>query len=131
MMMANDPLADALNTIKTHEMTGKSDCTLRPASGLIREVLLIFQRKGYIGDFEFVDDGTSGMFRVRLIGKINSCGVVKPRFAVKKLEWNKWEQRYIPSRDFGTLIVSTPKGIMTNSEAKDKGTGGRLIAYVY
>ncbi|MFA6035710.1 MAG: 30S ribosomal protein S8 [Candidatus Micrarchaeia archaeon] len=130
-MMANDPLADALNTIKTHEMTGKSDCTLRPASGLIREVLLIFQRKGYIGDFEFVDDGTSGMFRVRLIGKINSCGVVKPRFAVKKLEWNKWEQRYIPSRDFGTLIVSTPKGIMTNSEAKDKGTGGRLIAYVY
>jgi small subunit ribosomal protein S8 len=131
MMMANDPLADALNTIKTHEMTGKSDCTLRPASGLIREVLLIFQRKGYIGDFEFVDDGTSGMFKVRLIGKINSCGVVKPRFAVKKLEWNKWEQRYIPSRDFGTLIVSTPKGIMTNSEAKDKGTGGRLIAYVY
>jgi len=131
MMMANDPLADALNTIKTHEMTGKSDCTLRPASGLIREVLLIFQRKGYIGDFEFVDDGTSGMFRVRLVGKINSCGVIKPRFAVKKMQWNKWEQRYIPSRDFGTLIVSTPKGIMTNSEAKDKGTGGRLIAYVY
>lgn len=129
--MANDPLADALNTIKTHEMSGKSDCALKPASGIIREVLLIFQRKGYIGDFEFVDDGTSGVFRVRLLGKINSCGVIKPRFAVKKTDWNKWEQRYIPSRDFGTLIVSTPKGIMTNAEAKDKGTGGRLIAFVY
>ncbi len=129
-MVSKDLLADALNTLKTHEIAGKPDCDVRP-SKMVRETLKILQAKGYIGDFEFVDDGTSGMFRVRLIGKINSCGVVKPRFAVKKLEWNKWEQRYIPSRDFGTLIVSTPKGIMTNSEAKDKGTGGRLIAYVY
>lgn len=130
-MMVNDPLADALNTIRTHEMTGKSECTLYPASGIIREVLLIFQKQGYIGEFEFVDNGTSGLFKVRLLGKVNSCGVIKPRFAVKKAEWNKWEQRYIPGKGFGLLIVSTPKGIMTNSDAKDKGTGGRLIAYIY
>ena len=65
------------------------------------------------------------------MGKVNSCGAIKPRFAVKTTEWNKWEQRYIPSRDFGLLIVSTPKGIMTNRDAKGKNTGGRLIAYVY
>jgi small subunit ribosomal protein S8 len=129
--MVNDPLADALNTIRTHEMTGKSECTLTPASGIIREVLLIFQQKGYIGEFEFMDNGTSGEFKVRLLGKVNSCGVIKPRFAVKKAEWNKWEQRYIPGKGFGLLIVSTPKGIMTNDDAKGKGTGGRLIAYIY
>ncbi|MDO8339374.1 MAG: 30S ribosomal protein S8 [Candidatus Burarchaeum sp.] len=129
--MVNDPLADALNTIKTHEIAGKPECTILPASKIVREVLLIFQRKGYIGEMEFVDNGTSGAFEVQLVGKINSCGTIKPRFAVKKTDWNKWEQRYIPSKDFGLLIVSTPKGMMTNSEAKDKNTGGRLIAYVY
>ena len=129
--MVNDPLADALNTIKTHEIAGKPDCTIMPASKIVREVLLIFQRRGYIGEMEFVDNGTSGAFKVQLVGKINACGTIKPRFAVKKTEWNKWEQRYIPSKDFGTLIVSTPKGMMTNNEAKDKNTGGRLIAYVY
>lgn len=129
--MVNDPLADALNTIKTHEIAGKPDCTISPASKIVREVLLIFQRKGYLGDLEFVDNGTSGEFKVQLVGKINACGIIKPRFAVKKMEWNKWEQRYIPSRDFGMLIVSTPKGMMTNAEAKEKNTGGRLIAYVY
>ncbi|VVC04289.1 30S ribosomal protein S8 [Candidatus Burarchaeum australiense] len=129
--MVNDPLADALNVIRTHEIAGKSECTIDPASKLVREVLLIFQRKGYLGDVEFVDNGTSGTFKLQLVGKINSCGVIKPRFAVKKTDWNKWEQRYIPSRDFGMLIVSTPKGLMTNAEAKEKNTGGRLIAYVY
>jgi len=129
--MVNDPLADALNTIKTSEIAGKQECIIFPASRLIRAVLLIFQRQGYIGEFEFVDDGTSGSFKIRLVGKVNSCGAIKPRFAVKTTEWNKWEQRYIPSRDFGLLIVSTPKGIMTNRDAKGKNTGGRLIAYVY
>ncbi|RLG18175.1 30S ribosomal protein S8 [Candidatus Micrarchaeota archaeon] len=129
--MVNDPLADALNVIRTNEIAGKPECLIRPASRLIREVLLILQKQGYIGDFEFVDNGTSGLFKVNLIGKINSCGAIKPRFAVKKCEWNKWEQRYIPSKDFGLLIVSTPKGILTNREAKEKNSGGRLIAYVY
>ncbi len=84
-----------------------------------------------VKDPTFIRIGTSGAFKVQLVGKINACGTIKPRFAVKKTDWNKWEQRYIPSKDFGMLIVSTPKGMMTNSEAKEKNTGGRLIAYVY
>lgn len=129
--MANDPLSDALNTIKTHELVGGRECRIKPASKLIREVLRIFQSNNYIGDFEIVDDGGSGSFKVKLLGRINDCKTIKPRFAVKNQEWNKWEQRYIPSRDFGFLIVSTSRGIMTNFEAKKNKIGGRLIAYVY
>ncbi len=57
--------------------------------------------------------------------------MVKPRHAVTVDEYQKYEMRYIPSRDFGILIVSTPKGIMSNKDAKEKHFGGRLIAYVY
>lgn len=129
--MTNDPLADALNTIKTHCRVGQRECTIRPANRLIREVLALLQAHNYIGEFEFVDDGKSGEFRIKELGMINDCGVIKPRFSVKKHEWAKWEQRFIPSRDFGLLIVSTPQGLLTNTEAKKRGIGGKLIAYVY
>ena len=129
--MTNDPLADALNTIRTHEIVGKDECQLKPASKIIRRVLSIFQKHNYIGGFEFVDDGKSGSFKVGLTGSINDCGVIKPRFAVRNADWNKWEQRFIPGKTFGFLIVSTPLGLMTNEDAKKEKIGGRLLAYVY
>lgn len=131
MVLSNDPLSDALNTIRTHEKAGKQDCVIKPASNFIKEVLLLLQRNSYIGEFEFMDDGKSGAFKVKLLGNINDTMVIKPRFAVKITEWPKWEQRFIPSRDFGMLLVSTPYGLMTNTEAKKRGTGGKLVAYVY
>ncbi len=130
MFMANDLLADALNSIKTHEMFCKPACEVKP-SKLVRETLKILQRKGFIGDFEFVDDGKNGYFKIKLLGRVNQCSAVKPRFAVKKSEWNEWEGKYLPGVGFGMFVVSTPQGLMTNDEAKEKGLGGRLIAYVY
>ena len=128
--MVNDTLADALNRIKTQEHVGKGECIVY-ASKLIKETLKILQSYGYVGGFEFVDDEKSGFFRIELIGKINKCAAIKPRFPVKKDEWSKWEQQFIPAIGFGVLIVSTPQGLMTNREAKEKEIGGRLIAYVY
>jgi small subunit ribosomal protein S8 len=128
--MTTDSLAEALNTIKTHEMFNKEECEVKP-SKLIRETLKILQKFGYIGDFEFVDDGRSGYFKVKLLGKINQCKAIKPRFAVKKDEWNEWESKYLPGLGFGFFIVSTPLGLMTHHQAKEKGLGGRLIAFVY
>lgn len=125
-----DLLSDALSTIKNAESTGKSTCIV-VASKLIGNVLKLMKEKGYISDFEFVEDGKSGIFRVNLHGKINKCGVVKPRFSVKKGEFEKWERRYLPARDFGTLIISTSGGIISHREAKEKGLGGVLLAYVF
>ena len=129
-MVSKDLLADALNTLKTHEMAGKPDCEVKP-SKMVRETLKILQSKGYIGDFEYIDEGTTGHFRVKLMGRINQCGAIKPRFPAKKTEWNEWEQKFIPGVGFGLLIVSTPQGLMTNEDAKTSQTGGRLIAFVY
>ena len=70
-------------------------------------------------------------FKVELEGNINKCGVIKPRHAVKKDEFEKFEKRYLPAKNFGILIVTTPEGIMTHYEAKERGIGGRLLAYMY
>jgi small subunit ribosomal protein S8 len=128
--MRHDLLADVLSMIKNAEFTGLGKCTA-PASNLVKEVLKVMQSHGYIGEFEFVDDGRGGKFNISLLGNINKCGVIKPRFSVKLTEYEKYEKRYLPARDFGILIVTTPKGIMSHREAKEKATGGKLLAYVY
>jgi len=129
--MLLDPLADALSTIKNAETIGKPDCTIKPASKLIGNVLKVMKERAYIGDFEFIDDGKSGNFKVQLKGKINKCGVIRPRHAVKNTDFEKWEKRYLPAKGFGSIILTTPEGVMTHSEARDNGIGGELLAYVY
>jgi small subunit ribosomal protein S8 len=128
--MRHDLLSDVLYVMNNAENIGEHSC-LVPSSSLIKDVLIVMQKSGYIGNFEFIDDGKSGKFRVELVGKINKTRVIKPRFAVKHDEYEKWSARYLPSRDFGILIVSTPKGVMNNSDASKSQTGGRLLGYVY
>ena len=130
-MVLLDPLANALVSLKNCELIGKREVIINPASKIIASVLRIMQKAGYIGEFEYIDDGRSGKFLVQLLGRINKTGVIKPRYPVKKNEIEKWETRFLPARDFGLLIVSTSEGIVAHSELKDLGIGGRLIAYVY
>ena len=89
------------------------------------------QERGYIGPFEFVEDMNGSRFRVKLNGNINNCGVIKPRYAIKKDEFDAWESRFLPARDFGSLILTTTGGVIDQYKAKEAGTGGRLLAYVY
>ena len=129
--MLIDPLANALSVIKNAEDTGKPECTVNPASKLIGSVLKVMKDNGYIGEFELIDDGKSGVFKVQLRGKINKCGVIRPRHAVRNIEFEKWEKRYLPARGFGSIILTTPDGVITHSEARENGIGGQLLAYVY
>ena len=130
-VLAYDPLADALTNIRNNELQVKDSCVISPASKLIGEVLSTMQKENYIGNFEYIDDNRAGQFKVELEGNINKCGVIKPRHAVKKDEFEKFEKRYLPAKNFGILIVTTPEGIMTHYEAKERGIGGRLLAYMY
>jgi small subunit ribosomal protein S8 len=95
------------------------------------QVLRIMQKNGYVGEFEFIDDGRAGKYRIQLLGRVNKCGVIKPRYAMKVTKIEDWEERYLPSRDVGVLIVSTPKGVVSHVEARTSKTGGRLLAYVF
>lgn len=126
-----DPIADALIGLKNSDIASKKECFFRPASKLLGEILKVVQKNGYISTFEFIDDGREGIYRVELTGKINKCKAIKPRYAVKKDAFEKYEKRYLPSKDVGILVVSTPKGVVTHTEAKKLGIGGRLLAYIY
>ncbi|MCJ7444737.1 MAG: 30S ribosomal protein S8 [Methanotrichaceae archaeon] len=129
--MLMDPLADAMSIIKNAESVGKPKCIIHPASKIIGRTLKVMADSGYIGEFEFIDDGKSGMFKVKLLGRMNCCGVIKPRFAAKVNELEKWEKRFLPARDLGLLILSTNNGVLAHNQARSIGIGGQLLAYVY
>ncbi len=129
--MLNDPLASALSKILNAEKVAKQDCLIKPISGVIKKVFTIMNENGYIGSFKEIEDGKGKYIRINLLGNINRCGAVKPRYAIKKADFEKFEKRYLPAKGMGILIVSTPKGIMSNKEALKNNFGGRLIAYCY
>jgi len=125
-----DRFADAINKIKTNERIGRMQCTLY-STKLLKAVLDVMKRELYINDYEEYTDRHIKYLKVSLSNKINGIGVIKPRYAIENEHIQKYEMRYIPSRDFGILILTTPQGIITNKEARARQIGGRLLAYVY
>lgn len=128
--MKHDPLADMFSVIKNSERIGRKECLVE-VSRVIREVLEVMERHKYIGRFEAVPGERGKRYRVELLGRINDCNVVRPRFSVRKKEFIKWEKRFLPASDMGILIVTTSGGVMDHKRAKEEKTGGKLLGYVY
>ena len=129
--MLNDPLANALSKIMNSERIGKNTCLIKTVSSVIKKIFTIMQEKQFTGEFKEIEDGRGNIIKLNLLGKINKCGAIKPRYPVKKDNFEKFEKRYLPAKDFGIILVSTTQGIMTHIEAKEKKLGGVLLAYCY
>lgn len=124
-------LGDALKTLSNAEKRGKRQVLLRPSSKVIIKFLQVMQSHGYIGEFEFVDDHRAGKIVVNLIGRLNKCGVISPRFDIGVNEIEKWVTNLLPSRQFGYIMLTTSYGIMDHEEARRKHTGGKILGFFY
>ncbi len=130
-MSMNDTIASALSKINNAEKASKKVVVLTPSSKLLKQTLELLNKHNYVGEFVEETDSHGSRITLNLIGEINSIGAIKPRYAVKLEEFEKFEKRFLPAKNFGFLIVSTNKGLMTHKEAKEQKIGGRLIAYCY
>lgn len=128
--MRHDVLSDVLSAIKNADHVGKKEVVV-PTSNLVKEILMIFQKNNYIGNFEMIEDGRGNMFKIELLGKVNNCGSIRPRYSTKADSYEKWERRFLPASEVGLIIISTSSGIITLEDAKEKGIGGKLLAFVY
>ncbi len=127
----NDTLSTALSNILNAGKVGKQSCIVKPISKIIKVVFEIMKNSNFLGNIDYTENIKGGSAKVHLLGNINKCGSIKPRYNIKKTDYEKFEKRYLPAKDFGFLIVSTSKGVMTHLEAKEKKLGGRLLAYFY
>jgi len=134
-MVVLDPLASALTAITNAEMRSKSEVVIYPASKLVASTLRVMQRYGYMGEFEYIDDGRWGKIKIQLLGRVNRAGAIKPRHPVSYrdlLSMPPHIRRYLPSRDIGLIIISTSsRGVISHREAIEARVGGVAIAYIY
>ena len=130
-MSLNDPLAAVLSKIKNAESIGRNEVVTTFNSKLIKNILNLLNNFSFIGKTEEIETAQGKDLKISLLGKINKIGVIKPRYSVKLSDYEKFEKRFLPAKDFGVLIVSTPKGIMSHNEAKEKKLGGRLLIFCY
>merc|ERR1719258_231454 len=84
-----------------------------------------------LGRFEIVDDHRAGKIVIDLIGRINKCGVISPRFDVTYDKIPQLASDLLPSRQFGHVVLTTPYGMMDQEEAIRKHTGGKVVGFFF
>jgi small subunit ribosomal protein S8 len=126
--MAQDVVSDALNMIRNTKKARKETVKIMRISNLLVEILKIMKQKGAIKKYK-IDPKDKSIEAT--LGEFTECRAVKPRFSCDRTQIERYRRRYLPSRDIGTVIISTNKGLMTHEEAEEEKTGGSLIAYFY
>ena len=126
--MSQDVVADALNMVRNAAVSKNKSAKVKRISNLLIEILKIMRQKNTIKKYKFDNNNKS----VEIFpGELSECKAIKPRFSVNKEQIEKYRRRYLPSRNVGTIIISTNEGLMVHEEAQRKGIGGSLIAYFY
>jgi len=124
-----DPIADMLNRIKNAQAVSK-ETVLIPFSKIKYEIALIMKGQGFLKDVEKKRRKESRLLKATLDAK--------PLIGGLRRVSKPGQRIYVSSKDikpvrggYGIAIISTPKGLMTNKEAKKKKLGGEIICEIW
>ena len=131
--MLTDPIADYLTRIRNALGSGHDEVEI-PASGLKMEMSRILKEQGYITDFAKAPARVGEVINVRLKYTEDRQPVI---LGIERVS-RPGRRRYVDHKTVprvhggtGTAIVSTSAGVMTGHEARAKGVGGEVVAYVW
>lgn len=123
-----DPVADALIRIKNGYIVGKSEVTLR-FSKLILNLMKLLQKEGYILDVKEKDRDI--LITLKYVGRKPALTDVKrvsrPSLRVYK---GVGSLPYVLN-GVGMAVISTPKGVLSDKEARKQKVGGEVLAFVW
>ena len=131
--MLTDPIADDLTRIRNALGSGHDDVEI-PASGLKMEMSRILKEQGYILDFHRKPAAVGEAIKIRLKYTEDRRPVILGLERISRPGRRRYvDHKQVPRVDggTGTAIVSTSVGVMTGHEAKAKGVGGEVVAYVW
>jgi small subunit ribosomal protein S8 len=131
--MNTDPIADMLTRIR-NALVARHDFTEMPASRLKAAVAEVLRKEGYIGGYELKEAGIRKVIRVALAYSATREPMIAGLQRVSKPGLRVFAARREIPRVYGGLgiaIMSTPEGVMTGKEARRRGVGGEVLAYVW
>ena len=131
-MAMTDPLGDMLTRIRNGQ-SARKDSILTPASKLRANVLDVLQREGYIRGY--AEEELAGQKGLRIELKYfegqpaiqHLARVSKPGRRV----YSGAQERPRIRNGLGTIIVSTPRGVLSDAEAREHNVGGEVLAEVF
>ena len=131
--MLTDPISDYLSRIR-NGLTAAHEEVEMPASRLKKEISRILTEQGYISGFSVEPTRIGEVIRVQLRYTEDRQPVISGMQRVSRPGRRRYVNRDQVPRvlgGMGTAIVSTSTGVMTGHEAKAKGVGGEVVAYVW
>ena len=78
-----------------------------------------------------MDDHRSNKIVIDLIGRLNKCGVISPRYDITVRQIDHTASTLLPSRQFGFVVMTTTYGVLDHEEARKRHTGGKLLGFFY
>ena len=131
-MSMTDPVADMLTRIRNACQAGHKRVDI-PTSKLKGELARLLKDNHYIADFKLLEDDGRGVLRLYLKYH-NELPVIRELRRVSTPGLRRYVKcREIPrvKNGLGIAIVSTPKGLMTDRDARTHNLGGELVAVVW
>jgi small subunit ribosomal protein S8 len=128
-----DPIADFLTRIRNANMVYKERVEI-PASKMKRALADILKSEGFIRTYEYVDDNKQGILRLYLKYGPNRVKVITGLKRISKPGLRVYARKDEVPRVLGGLgvaVISTPRGLMTDKQARKEGTGGEVICYIW
>lgn len=132
-MSLTDPLADMLTRIR-NASSGKHDKADIPASRLKEAIAKILKDEGYIKNYKvIVDERKHGTLRIFLKYDADRRGVINLKRVSKPSRRIYVGRDEIPSvlKGLGISILSTPKGVLSDKEARRANVGGEVLCYIW
>ena len=132
-MTLSDPIADMLTRIRNANMVGKETVSM-PTSKKLVEIARVMAEEGYIARYEVIDGEPRGTLEITLKYGEKRAKTVR---GIKRI--SKPGLRIYAGKDelprvlggLGTAIISTSQGVMADRDARKKGIGGEVIAYIW
>ena len=132
-MQVTDAIADMLTTIRNAN-SAKHDSVKIPASNMKKAIAQILVDEGYIKGFTVEEDGKQGIMEVQLKYGPNKSQVITGLRRVSKPGlriYTNVEDMPKVMKGLGIAILSTPKGIMTDKDARKANVGGEVLAFIW
>ena len=128
-----DPIADMLTRIR-NALTARHEVVVIPASNMKKSIAKILVSEGFIKGCDFLNDGPQGSIKITLKYTQEKKSVITGLKRISKPGLRVYTRcDSVPQvlGGLGTAILSTPKGVMTDKEARKQAVGGEVLAYIW
>ncbi|HUT65370.1 MAG TPA: 30S ribosomal protein S8 [Spirochaetota bacterium] len=132
-MSLSDPVSDMLTILRNANRAKKEKVDI-PASKLKMEIIKIFKNEGYIKNFKIIEEGNRSYIRIYLKYTQTGNGIIHNLKRVSKPGLRVYKRKHELPRifnGFGTSIISTSKGVLTDKKAREQEVGGEVICYIW